>query len=89
MSEKIRCVACRGSKQVAKLGGIMGECNTCEGKGTILAADKPKMAEPEVVESVTAIVAAVSECVPVKAPEIVAPTTETRKRLLIKRKKSA
>lgn len=37
----IRCVACRGSKVVAKLGGIHGDCNTCDGTGKIKASDKP------------------------------------------------
>lgn len=43
MSEdKIRCPACRGAKKVPKLGGMIGECNTCKGNGTILMTDKPK-----------------------------------------------
>lgn len=87
MSERIRCTSCRGSKQVAKLGGIMGECNACEGKGTILASDKPVVAVPEIVEPVAELIAAVSECVPVAAVEQAKPVN--RPRPLIKRKKSA
>lgn len=30
-----RCPACRGRKQVEKLGGILGNCNTCDGKGVV------------------------------------------------------
>lgn len=41
MDELIRCNACRGTKQVAKLGGIFGDCNTCNGTGKIKAIDKP------------------------------------------------
>jgi len=86
MTERIRCTACRGSKEVAKLGGIMGECNACEGKGTILLADKPVIVEPEIVEPVAELIAAVSECLPVAVePEVVKPIAP-RKRPLIKRK---
>ena len=38
--DKVRCPSCRGAKKVAKLGGIIGECNTCLGIGQINAADK-------------------------------------------------
>ena len=41
MNEMIRCSACRGTKQVAKLGGIQGDCDTCSGTGKIKACDKP------------------------------------------------
>ncbi len=40
MTDTVRCPECRGSKKVAKLGGIVGECNTCKGTGTIEAAAK-------------------------------------------------
>lgn len=40
--DKIRCSNCRGMKQVAKLGGMKGDCNLCLGTGTINAEDKPK-----------------------------------------------
>lgn len=46
---KIRCPNCRGAKQVAKLGGMIGDCNLCLGTGNINAADKPK---PAIVESI-------------------------------------
>ncbi len=64
MNESIRCPACRGSKKVPKLGGMIGECNTCSGKGTILAADKPKPVIVESLPGVTDIVNAVADCVP-------------------------
>lgn len=41
MSDKIRCPACRGMKKVPKLGGMIGDCNTCSGSGSINAIDKP------------------------------------------------
>ena len=60
MSELIRCCACRGSKMVAKLGGILGECNTCNGSGKIKAVDKPKpVPVVELDESVADIIDAV------------------------------
>lgn len=37
----IRCPSCRGSKKVPKLGGMIGDCNTCKGKGEILESDRP------------------------------------------------
>lgn len=64
MSESIRCPSCRGAKRVPKLGGMIGDCNTCIGKGTILAVDKPK---PAVVvdnsSADSAVIAAVSNAV--------------------------
>lgn len=39
--ELIRCPSCRGRKQVEKLGGVIGECNTCKGDGKIKQCDKP------------------------------------------------
>ena len=39
--ELIRCTACRGTKKVAKLGGIVGDCNTCDGTGKIDIKDRP------------------------------------------------
>jgi hypothetical protein len=35
MLETKRCTNCYGAKKVAKLGGMMGDCNTCNGKGII------------------------------------------------------
>ncbi len=65
MTESIRCPACRGSKKVAKLGGMLGECNTCSGKGTILAADKPKPVEVTVEDVISKeLINAVADCVP-------------------------
>ncbi len=69
MTESVRCPACRGAKKVPKLGGIIGECNTCSGKGTILAVDKPKPVIAEAVESNVDIIKAVSEAIPFKAKE--------------------
>lgn len=65
MTDSIRCPACRGAKKVPKLGGMIGECNTCSGKGTILAVDKPKPVIVEPIESNADIIKAVSEAAPV------------------------
>lgn len=65
MTDRVRCPACRGAKKVPKLGGIVGECNTCSGVGTILESDKPKPVIA-VNEDVSAkeLISAVSDCVP-------------------------
>lgn len=65
MTDTIRCPACRGAKKVPKLGGMVGECNTCVGSGTIRAIDKPPKVEIT-VEDVCAkeLINAVADCVP-------------------------
>lgn len=68
MTEQIRCPACRGMKKVPKLGGMTGDCNFCEGKGTISSKEidakpVPKKEEMEVSESAE-IVSQVAECTP-------------------------
>lgn len=71
MTESIRCPACRGSKKVPKLGGMIGQCNTCNGKGTILAVDKPKPVIAEAVDSQADIINAVAQAVPVSNDKFV------------------
>lgn len=70
--EMIRCPACRGAKKVAKLGGMIGDCNSCKGKGEIKECDKPVIVMAPIPEPVAEIVKAVSEAVAV-SPE---PTTQ-------------
>jgi hypothetical protein len=72
MTDTVRCPACRGAKKVPKLGGMIGQCNTCSGKGTILAVDKPKPVEiaPEYVCS-NELINAVADSVPASTVEIV------------------
>lgn len=67
MTDSIRCPACRGSKKVPKLGGMIGECNTCSGKGTILAVDKPSKVDAVTLEDVISkeLINAVAQAVPV------------------------
>jgi len=60
---KVRCPNCRGMKQVYKLGGILGECDKCEGSGKILESELPQKVEAVEVESVIDIKKAVSEAV--------------------------
>ncbi len=65
MTEFIRCPACRGAKKVPKLGGMIGECNTCSGKGTILAVDKPVKVVATLEDVISKeLVNAVADCVP-------------------------
>lgn len=90
MTDIVRCPACRGSKKVAKLGGVIGECNTCKGTGTIEATAKfvaPVLEELPldklVIESVAKIVQApVNETV-----ERIADTKSEPKRKVFQRKK--
>lgn len=72
MTDTIRCPACRGCKKVPKLGGMIGECNTCSGKGTILAVDKPVKVEAVTIEAVKEkeFINAVADCVPVTTLEL-------------------
>lgn len=63
MSETIRCTSCRGAKKVPKLGGVIGECNTCGGKGTILAVDKVKQVMVEVVDKPQDVIQSVAASV--------------------------
>lgn len=69
----IRCPACRGSKHVAKLGGCIGECNTCSGTGKIKQIDKPVPVVSELEQSASDIINAVSQALPTsdKLPETV------------------
>lgn len=57
---KVRCPNCRGMKQVAKLGGMMGDCNLCLGVGSIKAEHKPKAVILEPIESATDIITQVA-----------------------------
>jgi len=86
MTDIIRCPACRGSRRVPKLGGMIGDCSTCQGKGTILASEKPipVKLEPQPVESV--IVKSVADCVP--ATTIEEDVKIDGKKALYKRKKA-
>lgn len=71
MRDTVRCPACRGSKKVPKLGGMIGECNTCSGKGTILAVDKPLKVEAVTLEDVISqeLINAVANAAPVITEE--------------------
>lgn len=42
MTDKVTCPNCRGAKQMLKLGGMIGDCNQCNGSGKILACNLPK-----------------------------------------------
>ena len=65
--DKVRCPSCRGAKKVAKLGGIIGECNTCEGVGKIKAADKVAIVIPVAVNELRSIKDAVNTAIPWKS----------------------
>lgn len=60
---KMRCPSCRGAKKVPKLGGVIGDCNTCGGKGEINEIDKPMPCVSEPVSNDLAVIQAVSDAV--------------------------
>lgn len=64
--DKIRCPNCRGMKQVAKLGGMKGDCNLCLGTGSINAEDKPKPVTIEPVEPAIDIIKQVASVASIK-----------------------
>lgn len=68
--EKVRCPSCRGAKKMAKLGGVIGECNTCDGEGKIDACDKVAPAVESIAAPITEVIKAVSESVPVSDLEL-------------------
>lgn len=67
---KVRCPACRGSKKVAKLGGMIGECNTCSGSGQINASDKPVPVIAMEQPAVDNVIKAVANSVPATTLEL-------------------
>lgn len=89
MTDSIRCPACRGAKKVPKLGGMIGACNTCNGKGTILASDKPKPVAVA-VEDVAAkeLISAVADSVPASSVEVEPQIKIDGKKALYKRKRA-
>lgn len=66
--EMVRCPGCRGMKQVPKLGGMMGDCNQCKGKGQIKTVDKIAVQVVE-VEPIQDIKKAVAEAIPFKVTD--------------------
>jgi uncharacterized NAD-dependent epimerase/dehydratase family protein len=69
MTEMVRCPSCRGSKKVAKLGGVIGDCNTCEGKGQIKAVDKPVPVVAPIVVPVSEVMEATARVIQ-SAPKV-------------------
>lgn len=99
MVDMIRCPSCRGSKKVPKLGGMIGDCNTCKGKGEILESDRPAPVVIPICEPKMDIAQMVVDCVPgsvstIETPvlsksEITqTPSNDDKKRALYKRKKA-
>jgi hypothetical protein len=97
MDDKVRCPSCKGAKKVPKLGGMIGECNTCSGNGTILAVDKPQTVivseesnDKEILKAVASSVPASNlDCVPLCAPAIKQDVKVDAKKALYRRKSAA
>jgi hypothetical protein len=93
MTDTIRCPACRGAKKVPKLGGMIGECNTCVGKGSILLADKPVKVEVTIEDVISKeLINAVADCVPASSVTPIASQPDIKidgKKALYKRKTAA
>lgn len=91
MIDTVRCPSCRGAKKVPKLGGVIGECNTCNGDGKIKAIDKPVNVVNEPAPELNDLIRATAEALPVAVEEL--PVSEAikvdGKRAIYKRKKSA
>lgn len=86
IDDKVRCPSCRGSKKVAKLGGIVGECNTCDGNGTIQRCDKVMPIVVDTASIDSCVVTAVANCLPVTTVDTVA-DIKVGKKVLYKHKK--
>jgi hypothetical protein len=71
---KVRCVACRGAKQVMKLGCVMGNCGLCKGIGEIDECDVPVMIKAAEAVNVVNIIKQVEQAVPVEAEELKVPS---------------
>jgi len=88
MSEMVRCPACRGSKKVAKLGGIMGDCNMCSGSGQIKECDRPKPILIVDVEPVVDVIKAVEHVAVVEELPIKEAIKIDGKKALYRKKKA-
>lgn len=94
MIEMIRCPACRGTKKVPRLGGVIGDCDTCKGKGQIELSNKPVKVIPESVADDVKIVAQVAdvgiaskiEPEPIPVELISDSKSETRKAIFTRKK---
>lgn len=98
--DKIRCSHCRGGKKVAKLGGMMGDCNLCNGTGLMNQCDKPQSVVAAPVENASDIIKAVasvaavkiekpaSEAVEIEQPAMIQPKVDPKK-AIYKRKTAA
>lgn len=68
---------------------MMGDCNLCLGKGTILQADKPKPQSVESVSPVSEVIKAVESVAPVEDLPVKEKFKTEGKKALYKRKKTA
>ena len=73
--DKIRCSHCRGSKKVAKLGGMIGECNLCEGTGQMDASDRMQSIS-DVVDTVVSNLDVIKQVAAVTATRIEKPRSD-------------
>ena len=98
--DKIRCSHCRGGKQVAKLGGMMGDCNLCAGTGLMNVSDRAQSVVNAPVENPSDLIKAVAgvaaiklekpaiEAVEIEQPAMIQPKIDPKK-AIYKRKASS
>ncbi len=67
----IRCPHCRGTKKVPKLGGIIGECDSCNATGKISVEDRPNYSQKIEQELVGDIIKQVADSVPIAVNEVI------------------
>jgi len=95
MTEFIRCQRCKGTKKIARIGGIVGECTACEGSGKMLASEKVAIAEVVADEVISVDLAtAVADSVVSESVEAaenivrIMPKPQAAHKAIYKRKKS-
>jgi hypothetical protein len=80
-------------KRVAKLGGMIGDCNLCSGKGEIREAERVKPVAITVEDVCSKeLIHAVADCVPASSVEAELVTPDVKidgKRALYKRKSAS
>ena len=90
--DSIRCSNCRGAKKVAKLGGMIGDCNLCLGTGLMAGDERSKAVTVEAVEPASDVIKAVASVAAIQINKVepvieaVEPVKVDAKKAIYKRK---